>query len=165
MATITFKGTPIQTTGELPPVGSPAPDFTLCNGDLEDIDLASFEGSPLILNIVPSLDTGVCQASARHFNEEAEAKGIKIANISCDLPFAMGRFCSSENLDHLVNLSTFRSSSFLKDYGVEISEGPLRGLCSRAIVVVDASGSVLYTEQVPEITQEPDYSSALDALA
>lgn len=165
MATITFKGSPIQTAGELPAVGSSAPAFTLCNGDLEDLDLASFAGAPVILNIVPSLDTGVCQASARRFNEEAGAKGVKVANISCDLPFAMGRFCSSEGLDNLVNLSTFRSPSFLKDYGVEIAEGPLRGLCSRAVVVVDASGTILYTEQVPEIAQEPDYDSALNALS
>jgi len=164
MATITFKGSPISTSGELPSTGSTAPDFTLCSSDLEDVSLSSFAGAPVVLNIVPSLDTSVCQASARKFNEEAAAKGLKIVNISCDLPFAMGRFCGGEGLDNLVNLSTFRSPDFSKEYGVEIVDGPLRGLCSRAVVVIDAEGKVLYTEQVPEIAQEPDYQAALSSL-
>lgn len=164
-ATITFKGSPIQTGGELPAVSSSAPAFTLCSADLEDIELSSFAGAPVILNIVPSLDTGVCQASARRFNQEAGDRGIKVANISCDLPFAMGRFCGSEGLDNLMNLSTFRNPEFLSAYGVEITEGPLRGLCSRAVVVVDAEGTIVHTEQVPEIAQEPDYDAALNALS
>jgi thiol peroxidase len=165
MATITFKGSPISTSGDLPSTGSPAPDFTLCSADLEDVSLSDFSGAPVILNIVPSLDTGVCQASARRFNEEAGAKSVKVANISCDLPFAMGRFCGGEGLDHLLNLSAFRSPEFQKDYGVEIVDGPLRGLCCRAVVVIDAAGNVVYTELVPEIAQEPDYDAALASLS
>jgi len=165
MATITFKGSQISTSGDLPSVGQPAPDFTLCSGDLEDVSLSSFSGSPVVLNIVPSLDTSVCQASARRFNEEAGAKSVKVANISCDLPFAMGRFCGSEGLDHLVNLSVFRSPEFMDDYGVKIVDGPLKGLCCRAVVIVDAEGTVIYTELVPEIAQEPDYDAAIAALS
>lgn len=164
MATITFKGSPISTSGTLPATGSPAPGFTLCSGELEDVSLSSFEGKPVILNIVPSLDTSVCQASARRFNEEAGSRGVAVANISCDLPFAMGRFCGGEGLVHLINLSVFRSPEFLQDYGVRIVDGPLRGLCCRAVVVVDAEGTVCYTELVPEIAQEPDYDAALNAL-
>lgn len=164
MATITFKGSPISTSGTLPATGSPAPGFTLCSGELEDVSLSSFEGKPVILNIVPSLDTSVCQASARRFNEEAGSRRVAVANISCDLPFAMGRFCGGEGLDHLINLSVFRSPEFLEDYGVRIVDGPLRGLCCRAVVVVDAEGTVCYTELVPEIAQEPDYDAALNAL-
>lgn len=164
MATITFKGTPISTTGELPAQGNAAPDFTLCSADLEDISLSSFSGEPVILNIVPSLDTSVCQASARAFNEKAKDNGIKIANVSCDLPFAMGRFCGGEGLDNLINLSTFRSPEFMEAYGVTIVDGPLRGLCCRAVVAVDKDGAVVYTELVPEIAQEPDYEAALASL-
>lgn len=165
MASITFKGSPISTSGDLPPVGTAAPGFSLCSADLEDVTLSSFSGAPVILNIVPSLDTSVCQASARRFNEEAGAKNVKVANVSCDLPFAMGRFCGGEGLDHLVNLSTFRSPGFLKDYGVAIVDGPLRGLCCRAVVALDAEGTVVYTELVPEIAQEPDYDSALASVS
>jgi len=164
MATITFKGTPVSTSGNLPAAGSPAPDFTLCSSDLQDVTLSAFAGAPVILNIVPSLDTGVCQASARKFNEEAAAASVKVANISCDLPFAMGRFCGAEGLDHLVNLSAFRSPDFQDAYGVKMVDGPLRGLCCRAVVVVDAEGNVAYTELVPEIAQEPDYDAALAAI-
>jgi thiol peroxidase len=165
MSTITFKGSPISTSGDLPSTGNAAPDFTLCSADLEDVSLSSFAGSPVVLNIVPSLDTSVCQASARRFNEEAEKKGVTVANISCDLPFAMGRFCGAEGLENLVNLSTFRSPDFAEAYGVAILDGPLRGLCCRAVVVVDAEGKVQYTELVPEIAQEPDYDAALASLS
>lgn len=165
MASITFKGSPISTSGNLPAVGNPAPEFTLCSADLEDVSLSSFAGEPVILNIVPSLDTSVCQASARKFNEEAGAKSVKVANISCDLPFAMGRFCGGEGLDNLVNLSVFRSPEFKEVYGVDITDGPLKGLCCRAVVVVDAEGTVAYTELVPEIAQEPDYDAALAAIS
>ena len=165
MASLTFKGSPISTNGDLPATGSAAPDFTLCSSDLEDVTLSNFAGAPVILNIVPSLDTSVCQASARKFNEEAGAKSVKVVNISCDLPFAMGRFCESEGLDHVINLSAFRSPGFQDDYGVRMVDGPLRGLCCRAVVVVDADGKVTYTELIPEIAQEPDYDAALAAIS
>jgi len=165
MAQITFKGTPIQTVGTLPEKGTKAPGFTLCNGELEDAGLDSFTGKTVILNIVPSLDTSVCQASARNFNQMiAEMTDVAVLNVSCDLPFAQGRFCSSEGLDHVVNLSSFRNPQFGKDYGVTIETGPLAGLLSRAIVVIDTEGTVIYTEQVPEIAQEPHYEAVMNAL-
>lgn len=165
MANITFKGSPIQTCGELPAVGTAAPDFVLCGGDLSDVALSDFAGQTVILNIVPSLDTGVCQASARRFNEIAsQVKDVKILNVSLDLPFAQGRFCGSENLNDVVNLSAFRSTEFGKDYGVLIEDGPLAGLFSRAVVLIGPDGKVLYKEQVPEIAQEPEYEAVLNRL-
>jgi thiol peroxidase len=164
MASITFKGSAISTVGTLPAVGSAAPAFTLCGGDLSEISLASFAGKTVVLNIVPSLDTGVCQTSARRFNELAAGRdGTVVVNVSLDLPFAQGRFCSSEGLEDVSNLSAFRGSDFGADYGVTIADGPLAALFSRAIVVVGADGTVVYTEQVPEITQEPNYDAALAA--
>lgn len=163
MAQITLRGNPIQTSGELPAVGSQAPAFELVAGDLSVKTLADLAGKK-VLNIVPSLDTGVCQASARRFNTEASAlDGVVLVNISQDLPFAQKRFCESEGLDKVVNLSAFRSS-FAGDYGVRIENGPLAGLTARSIVVLDEQNRVIHTELVPEIAQEPNYEAALAAL-
>ncbi|MCE9613534.1 MAG: thiol peroxidase [Lentisphaerae bacterium] len=164
MATITLKGNSIHTVGELPAVGRPAPDFTLTSGKLEDVTLATFAGRKKILNIVPSLDTSTCAMSARQFNQQAAAlPDTVVLCISADLPFAQGRFCSAEKIQNVTPLSSFRSPRFGKDYGVEITDGPIRGLLSRAIVVLDAGNRVLYTQQVGEIADEPDYAAALQA--
>ena len=165
MATITLKGNPIHTIGQLPAVGKPAPSFKLTTAELSDVGLDAFAGKKKVLNIVPSLDTGVCAASARHFNTAAgQLPNTVVMNISADLPFAQKRFCDAEGLKHVSNLSTMRSPQFGKDYGVVITDGPLAGLMSRAVVVLDASNVVRYTEQVPEIAQEPNYDKALAAL-
>lgn len=165
MATITFKGNPIQTSGELPAKGSVAPDFTLANTSLEDVSLRDFEGRTKILNVVPSLDTGVCAASARKFNEAVSQRaGTVLLNISADLPFAAGRFCETNGLKNVVALSTFRSPDFARAYGVGIVSGPLAGLTARAVVVLDARNQVLHAELVPEIAQEPNYVAALAAV-
>lgn len=165
MASITFKGDSVETVGTLPAVGTPIPHFDLTTGELGSATPGDFSGKTLILNIVPSLDTGVCIASAKRFNQEVDALGgtAVIANVSADLPFAQGRACEAEGITHLSNLSTFRSPTFGTDFGVSIASGPLAGLLSRAIVVVDASGTITYTEQVPEITDEPNYDAALAA--
>ncbi len=164
MATITFKGNPVQTIGSLPAKGTKAPDFRLTTGDLIDVSLATYAGKVKILNIVPSLDTGVCAASARAFNKAAASLGdIVILTISRDLPFAQKRFCEAEGIDKVVTLSELRDREFGKAYGVEMISGPLAGLLSRAIVVLDRDNRVVYTEQVPEITQEPNYAASLDA--
>ena len=164
MATITFKGTPIQTSDELPNAGAAAPDFKLARTDLSDVTLKDFAGKKKILNITPSLDTGVCATSARKFNEAvAKLNGVALLNISADLPFAAGRFCESNGLKSVVALSTFRSPDFAQAYGVKITGGPLAGLTARAVVVLDAANKVLYTQLVPEIAQEPDYAAALAA--
>ena len=165
MAKITLKGTPIETVGSLPAVGSKAPDFKLTKGDLSDVSLADFAGKKKLLNIVPSLDTGVCAASARKFNQEATSvPGAILLTISTDLPFAQKRFCEAEGIANVVPLSELRARSFGEAYGVRISTGPLAGVLSRAVVVLDEKDVVAYTEQVPEITQEPNYSAALAAL-
>ncbi len=165
MAQITLKGNPIQTSGVLPAVGSIAPDFTLTTADLADVHLADYAGKKKIVNIVPSLDTGVCAASARRFDAAVNSLGDTVLlTVSCDLPFAMSRFCKAEGLENVVSLSQLRDRSFGKDWGVEITTGPLTGLLSRAVVVLDAGNKVLYTEQVPEIAQEPDYEAALQAV-
>jgi len=164
MATITFKGNPVQTIGSLPAQGTKAPDFSLTGADLGDIGLATYAGKVKILNIVPSLDTGVCAASARAFNKAAASLGdVVILTISRDLPFAQKRFCEAEGIDKVVTLSELRDRKFGKVYGVEMISGPLAGLLSRAVVVLDRSDTVTYTQQVPEIAQEPDYESALAA--
>ncbi len=164
MATITFKGNPVQTIGTLPAKGSKAPEFRLTGSDLKDVGLADFAGYVKILNIVPSLDTGVCAASARAFNKAAAALGkVVILTISRDLPFAQKRFCEAEGIDKVVTLSELRDREFGKTYSVEMTTGPLAGLLSRAVVVLDAKNTVVYTQQVPEIAQEPDYESALAA--
>ena len=165
MATITFKGNPIQTSGHLPDKGAFAPDFKLAKTDLSDVSLKDFAGKKKILNVVPSLDTGVCATSAKKFNEAVSALGsVVLLNVSADLPFAAGRFCESNSLKNVVALSTFRSPDFAKAYGVGIVGGPLAGLTARAVVVLDAGNKVLYTQLVPEIAQEPDYAAALAAV-
>ena len=164
MAAITLKGDTINTVGELPAVGSSAPDFTLTNGDLGEVSLDTFAGKKKILSIVPSLDTGTCAASAKRFDTEVAAlDDAVVLNVSADLPFAQGRFCSSEGAGNIVPLSSFRSPAFGSDYGVEFVDGPLRGLLSRAIVVLDAGNKVVYTEQVQETVDEPNYDAALAA--
>jgi thioredoxin-dependent peroxiredoxin len=164
MAEITLRGNPIHTVGELPAVGSPAPAFTLTGGKLDDVTLGDFAGKSLVLNIFPSVDTGVCQASVRAFNQKAGSRDdVTVLNVSADLPFAQARFCGAEGIEGVTNASVFRSD-FGAAYGVTISDGPMAGLLSRAVVVVDGDGVVAYTEQVPEIGQEPDYDAALGAL-
>ena len=165
MATITLKGNPIHTSGELPAPGATAPDFKLTKADLADVGLKDFAGQKKILNVVPSLDTGVCATSAKKFNEAVSKLGdVALLNISADLPFAASRFCESNSLKNVVALSTFRSPDFAKAYGVGILGGPLAGLTARAVVVLDAQDKVLHAELVPEIGQEPDYAAALAAL-
>lgn len=165
MAEITLKGTPIHTSGELPAVGSTAPDFRLTKRDLSDVGLADFKGQKKILNITPSLDTRVCAASAKSFNEKIkDFENALVLNVSNDSPFAQDRFCESNNIDSVVTLSQMRTRAFGSDYGVAIVDGPFEGLLARAVVVLDESNKVLYTELVPEISQEPDYEAALAAL-
>ncbi len=166
MATITLKGNEIHTIGDLPSIGSKAPNFRLVNSDLSDSTLEDFKGKKVILNIFPSLDTDVCAASVRHFNKAAsELENSVVLCASMDLPFAHKRFCTTEGLDNVVTLSGMRNQDFGKDYGVLITDGPLAGLYSRAVVALNEDGEVIYTEQVPEIVQEPDYDAALNALS
>lgn len=165
MATITLQGTPIHTVGKLPATGGQAPDFKLVAEDLSDKTLGDFADKVKILNIVPSLDTEICSLSAKRFNQEAtQLKNTVVINISADLPFAQKRFCETEGLSNLVNLSTFRSPDFGRDYGVTIVDGPLTGLMSRCVLILDTNNHVVYGEQVPEIVQEPDYDKALSAV-
>jgi thiol peroxidase len=165
MATITLKGNEIHTNGDLPAVGSQAPDFKLVDAELGDKTLADYAGKKKLLNIVPSLDTPVCATSTKKFNEAAAGRdNVVMLVISADLPFAMGRFCGAEDIDKVVPLSMMRSRNFAKDYGVLIEDGPLAGITGRAIVIVDENDKVVYTELVPEIAQEPDYDKALAAL-
>jgi thiol peroxidase len=164
MAHITLKGNPIHTSGELPKVGAKAPDFKLTGSDLKDVSLESYTGKKKILNIVPSLDTAVCATSTRHFNQDAGSlPNTVVLVVSNDLPFAQKRFCTTEGLANVVALSELRTRDFGHDYGVRITDGPMAGLLSRAVVVLDEHDKVLYTEQVPEIAQEPDYAKALAA--
>ncbi|MBW1296639.1 thiol peroxidase [Aquimarina litoralis] len=166
MATITLGGNEIHTSGELPKVGEKAPDFELVNSDLSVAKLSDYEGSKVVLNIFPSIDTDVCATSVRQFNQQAsQLSNTKVLCISKDLPFAQKRFCGAEGLEGVINQSDFRAGKFGKDYGLEIVDGPLQGLHSRAVVVLDEKGTVLYTEQVPEIAQEPNYAKALKTLA
>lgn len=165
MADILLRGTPVSTVGSLPQVGSAAPDFELVNADFEPVKLADFVGQRVILNIFPSIDTGVCATSVRKFNEQAAGlDNVKVICVSQDLPTALARFCGAEGIENVVVTSGFRSS-FAVDYGVRMADGKLAGLCSRAVVVLDANHDVVLTEQVPEIGQEPDYAAALDALS
>lgn len=165
MAKITFHGNPIHTSGELPAKGAQVPDFKLTKTDLSDVGLKDFAGKKKILNITPSLDTGVCATSAKKFNEAVSALGnVALLNVSADLPFAAGRFCESNGLKNIVALSTFRSPDFAKAYGVAIVDGPLAGLTARAVVVLDAQNKVIHAELVPEIGQEPNYDAALAAV-
>jgi thiol peroxidase len=164
MATITFKGNPVHTSGSLPAVGEKAPPFTLTRGDLTDVTLADYAGKVKILNIVPSLDTGVCAASARRFEKEVvELADTVILTISRDLPFAQKRFCASEHLEKVIPLAELRDREFGKAYGAAMVDGPLGGLLSRAVLVLGKDDTVVYGEQVPEIAQEPAYAPALAA--
>ncbi len=165
MAGITFKGQPTRTAGSLPAIGSKAPDFELTGTDLAQYTLGQWSGQRKLLNIFPSIDTPVCAASARRFNEEASGHADTVMlNVSADLPFAQNRYCGSEGLADVKNLSTFRAPEFGLNYGVRIEEGPLRGLCARAIIVIDEHDTVVHAQLVPEIGDEPDYESALKAL-
>jgi len=165
MATITLKGRPISTSGNLPAVGSQAPDFRLVAEDLSDVTLATYQGKKKILNIVPSLDTSVCASSARTFNARAsEIPGCVLLMVSADLPFASERFRSEEGLKEIVTLSMMRSRDFARDYGVLLTTGPLAGICARAVVALDERDRVLYTELVAEIGREPDYDRVLAAV-
>lgn len=164
MAETKFKGNPVHTVGDLPPVGTPAPAFTVTDTDLGDDTLADHAGRRVVLNIFPSVDTGVCAMSVRRFNELAAGlPDTDVVCISADLPFALARFCGAEGIDNVVAASTFRSS-FADDYGTRLLDGPLAGLNARSVVVVDADGTVIYTELVPETTQEPDYDAAVATL-
>jgi thioredoxin-dependent peroxiredoxin len=164
MATITHKGSTVHTSGTLPKIGSKAPDFILTKSDLGDVRLADYKGKTLILNIVPSLDTGTCATSAKTFNAKVKSLGnTLVLTVSRDLPFAQKRFCVSEGIDVVVTLSELRNRDFGTAYGVTLLDGLLAGLLSRSVVVVDPAGLVTYTEQVPEIGQEPDYAKALAA--
>ena len=161
--TVHFQGNPVTVANSIPQAGSKAQTFTLVAKDLSDVTLGQFAGKRKVLNIFPSIDTGICAASARAFNEKAGAlENTVVVNVSKDLPFALGRFCAAEGLDHVETLSDFRSN-FADDYGVRITDGPMEGLLSRAVVVTDENAQVIYTEQVGEIAQEPNYQAALDA--
>jgi len=165
MATITLKGNKINTSGNLPKVGDKLKDFELIKNDLSSISLKDFVGSRLVLNIFPSLDTGTCAASVRSFNKSAvELKNTKVLCISRDLPFAQARFCGVEGIENAITLSDFNTAKFGKDYGLQIIDGPLAGLLSRVVIVADENGKVIYTEQVPEIVDEPNYQAALEHL-
>lgn len=165
MATIMQRGNPVHTSGELTSVGSRAPDFKLTRTDLTDVSMADFAGKRLILNVFPSIDTGVCAASVRRFNQDAaELPDTVVLCVSRDLPFALARFCGAEGLKNVVPLSSLRDASFGADFGLEILDGKMAGLLARAVVVVGANGNIAYTQLVPEITTEPDYAAALAAL-
>ncbi len=165
MASITLKGNPFHTIGNLPETGSQVPDFSLVKTDLSVSSLADYKGNRLVLNIFPSIDTPTCAASVRAFNQKAAAlDNTKVLCISRDLPFAQARFCGAENLENVITLSDFDSGKFGRDFGLTIADGPLKGLHSRAIVVVDEGGKVIYTEQIREIADEPNYEKALAVL-
>ena len=165
MAHITLKGNAIHTNGDLPAVGSTAPDFSLVAPDLSDASLATYAGKKKLLNIVPSLDTPTCAISTQKFNSAMADKSDAVALvISGDLPFASKRFCGAEGIENVISLSMMRSKSFAKDYGMLITDGPLAGLCARGVVVLDENNQVIYTQLVPEIAEEPDYDAALAAL-
>lgn len=165
MSNVTLDGNPIDVTGKFPQVGDNAAPFTLTNSGLEEVKLESWAGKRKILNIIPSIDTGVCAASTRKFNEKAGGlDNTVVLVISADLPFAAARFCGAEGLNNVETLSTFRNYSFQQDYGVAIQDGPLAGLCARAVVVLDENDKVLHSELVNEIKNEPDYEAALKVL-
>jgi thioredoxin-dependent peroxiredoxin len=164
MANITLKGNPIHTVGELPAVGTTTKDFLLTKTDLSDVNLSAFAGKTKVLNIFPSVDTGTCAASVRRFNvEAAKLNNTVVLNISADLPFAQARFCGAEGIKNVETLSTFRST-FGKDWGLQISDSPLAGLLSRAVITLSPDNKVLYTEQVSETANEPNYEAALKSI-
>lgn len=165
MATVTFTGAPVRLGGELPAIGEPAPEFGGIKGDLSVVHLSDFRGKKTVLNIFPSLDTPVCAASVRRFNQEAASlDNTVVLCISKDLPFAQSRFCTTEGIVDVMPLSVFRCDCINEKYGLVIEEGPLKGLLARAVIVVDAEGKIAYEELVPEITSEPDYGKALEAV-
>ncbi len=165
MSSVTLHGNPVHVGGNLPAVGSHAPAFTLVATDLSEKALVDFAGKRKVLNIFPSVDTGVCATSVRHFNKDAAAlTNTVVLCISADLPFAQARFCGAEGIDNVTMLSTLRGREFLHDYGVALEDGPLAGVAARAVVVLDEQDKVLHTQLVPEITDEPDYAAALAAL-
>jgi thiol peroxidase len=166
MATITFKKElSVSVAGELPAVGTTAPEFTLVKGDLSEVTLKDLKGKKVLLNIFPSIDTGVCAASVRKFNKEAAGlDNTLVLAVSADLPFAAGRFCAAEGIDNVVTASAFRNPEFAQAYGVLMADGPLKGLLARSVVVIDSEGKVAYTQLVPEVTEEPNYDAALAAL-
>ncbi|GAA1744709.1 thiol peroxidase [Rothia terrae] len=164
MAETKFQGTEVHTVGELPAVGALAPAFLTVNTDLEDVSADKYSGKNIVLNIFPSIDTGVCAQSVRQFNQDAtKLENTVVVGVSQDLPFALGRFCAAEGIENVEATSAFRSS-FGEDYGVKMEDGPLAGLLARAVVIINTEGEVIYTELVPEITEEPNYQAALDAL-
>lgn len=165
MSIITFKGGQVNTSGELPKVGSVAPEFTLVKNDLSEVKLSDLKGKYVVLNIFPSLDTGVCAASVRKFNKEAaNLPNTVILAVSADLPFAAGRFCTTEGIENVIPASVFRNPEFADKYGVLMTDGPLKGLLARSVVVVNPEGNISYTELVPEITSEPSYQAAINSI-
>lgn len=165
MATVTLKGNPINTIGTLPETGSKSPGFSLTKGDLSNVHLDDYKGSKVVFNIFPSVDTGTCAQSVRQFNKEAaQLENTKVLCVSKDLPFAQARFCGAEGIENVEMLSDFRDGNFGKAFGLEFVDGPLKSLHSRAVVVLDAEGKVIYTEQVAETVDEPNYKAALEVL-
>lgn len=165
MEKITFLGQEVHTQGSMPAVGQPAPDFTAVKGDLSEVRLSDYRGKKLVLNIFPSLDTAVCAMSVRKFNEAAASlEGTVVLAVSMDLPFAQGRFCTAEGIENVIPVSLFRSHDFPASYGLILADGPLAGLAARAVIVIDENGIIRYEELVQEITMEPDYDKALNAL-
>lgn len=165
MASVLFGGNPVNTNGELPKIGTKTPDFKLIKTDLSIVSLSDFAGTKIILNVFPSIDTSTCATSVRKFNADAsQLENTKVLCISRDLPFAQKRFCGAEGLENVINLSDFNTGNFGKDYGLEFIEGPFTGLHSRAVIVIDENGIVKYTEQVPDISNEPNYEAAIAAL-
>ena len=165
MAVLTLQGNEINTNGELPKVGSNAPDFMLVNSEMEDVSLTNYQGKKKLLSIVPSLDTPVCATSTKKFDKLAKEKlDTVFITISADLPFAVSRFCKTESVSNVITLSMMRSRNFAKDYGVLITDGPLAGITARAIIVLNETNEVIYSELVSEIANEPDYEAALALL-
>ncbi len=165
MSKVTFQGDEVSISGSFPTAGTQAPNFALCGGDLSDVTLADLKGKKVVLNIFPSIDTPVCAASVRRFNESAAAmSNTAVLCVSADLPFAFGRFCEVEGLKNVQAASFFRSPSFTEDYGVNLNAGPLKGLAARAVVILNEEGKVVYSQLVSEITEEPNYDAALAAL-
>lgn len=163
--TVTFKGTAVHTNGMMPQKGEMAPDFTAVAGDLSELSLGSLKGKRVILNIFPSLDTSVCATSVRKFNvKAAHLENVQVLAVSMDLPFAQGRFCTTEGIENVKPVSLFRSKDFAGNYGLMMVDGPLAGLTARAVIIMDENGKVIYAQLVPEITEEPDYDAALSAL-
>ncbi|GAB6012489.1 thiol peroxidase [Viscerimonas tarda] len=165
MASITFKSSRVNTSGDLPAIGSSAPAFTFVKSDLSEITLSELKGKYVVLNIFPSIDTGVCATSVRRFNKEAAGlANTLVLAVSADLPFASGRFCTTEGIENVLPASVFRNPGFSADYGVLMLDGPLKGLLARSVVIIDPQGKISYTELVPEITQEPDYQKAINSI-